>query len=94
MLDAKQRQKLRGQAHALKPVILIGAQGLSKTLLAELEVALDAHELIKARLPQLEHAARDEMIAALVSASHAEVVGRIGRIVILYRARPAQTKKR
>lgn len=89
MLDAKQRQNLRGQAHTLKPVVMIGAQGVTDALLAELEIALDAHELIKVRLPQVEHALRDAMITRLVSASHAEIVGRIGRIVILYRLRPA-----
>ncbi|MBU2811897.1 YhbY family RNA-binding protein [Acidithiobacillus thiooxidans] len=89
MLDAKQRQNLRGQAHTLKPVVMIGAQGVTDALLAELEIALDAHELIKVRLPQVEHALRDAMITRLVSASHAEIVGRIGRIAILYRPRPA-----
>lgn len=89
MLDAKQRQNLRGQAHTLKPVVMIGAQGVTDALLAELEIALDAHELIKVRLPQVEHPARDAMITQLLSTSHAEVVGRIGRIVILYRPRPA-----
>ncbi|MBN2680232.1 MAG: YhbY family RNA-binding protein [Acidithiobacillaceae bacterium] len=89
MLDAKQRQNLRGQAHALKPVVMIGAQGVTDALFAELEVALDAHELIKLRLPQLEHVARDSMVETLCARSHAEAVGRIGRILILYRARPA-----
>ncbi|MBU2806158.1 YhbY family RNA-binding protein, partial [Acidithiobacillus ferridurans] len=47
MLDAKHRQALRGQAHALKPVVIIGAHGITDAVLAELEVAIHAHELVK-----------------------------------------------
>lgn len=92
MLDAKQRQNLRGQAHLLKPVIIIGAQGVTAALLAELEIAIEAHELIKVRLPQVEHSERDAMIKTLSESSHSEVIGRIGRIVILYRPRPPQPR--
>jgi len=56
-------------------------------VLGELNVALHAHELIKVRLPALEAAERAEMIAALTTASGADLVGRIGRIVMLYRPR-------
>ena len=94
MLDAKQRQNLRGQAHALKPVVMIGTHGVNDGVLAELEVAIHAHELIKIRLPQVSHDERDDMIQTLSRASHADVVGRIGRILILYRPRPAAALKR
>jgi RNA-binding protein len=94
MLDAKQRQNLRGQAHALKPVVMIGAHGVTDGVLAELEGAIHTHELIKIRLPQVSHDERDDMIQALSGASHADVVGRIGRVLILYRPRPAAVPKR
>ena len=94
MLDAKQRQTLRGQAHALKPVVMIGTHGVTDGVLAELEVAINAHELIKIRLPQIPHDERDDMVQTLSGASHADVVGRIGRVLILYRPRPAAAPKR
>lgn len=87
MLDAKQRHALKGRAHLLKPVVIIGNQGVSPGVLGELNVALHAHELIKVRLPALEAAERAEMIVALTTASGADLVGRIGRIVMLYRPR-------
>ena len=94
MLDAKHRQALRGQAHALKPVVIIGAHGITDGVLAELEVAIHAHELVKVRLPQVSHDERDDMIRTLSTTSHADVVGRIGRVLILYRPRPAAAPKR
>ncbi|MBW9249853.1 MAG: ribosome assembly RNA-binding protein YhbY, partial [Acidithiobacillus ferriphilus] len=74
--------------------VMIGAHGVNDGVLAELEVAIHAHELIKIRLPQVSHDERDDMIQTLSHASHADVVGRIGRILILYRPRPAAALKR
>ena len=93
MLDAKHRQALRGQAHALKPVVIIGAHGITDGVLAELEVAIHAHELVKIRLPQSSYNERDEKIKTLSTASRADIVGHIGRVLILYRPRPAAARK-
>lgn len=46
-LSTKQKQYLKGLAHNLKPVVLMGANGLTEAVLAEIEIALDYHELIK-----------------------------------------------
>ena len=42
---------LKGQAHKLEPVVLIGAKGLTDEVVAEIALALKAHELIKVRAP-------------------------------------------
>ncbi|WP_143178888.1 YhbY family RNA-binding protein, partial [Burkholderia mallei] len=46
-LSPAERSALRSEAHALKPVVLIGAEGLTDAVLAEIEVHLAAHQLIK-----------------------------------------------
>ena len=46
-LSTKQKQHLKGLAHSLKPVVLMGANGLTEAVLAEIEIALNHHELIK-----------------------------------------------
>ncbi|XTI71825.1 YhbY family RNA-binding protein [Acidithiobacillus sp. AC3] len=89
MLDSKARQELRAQAHHLKPIIMVGAQGVTPSLLAELDRALFDHELLKVRLPALDKEERDGCIAELVEGSRAEAIGRVGRILMLYRPRPA-----
>ncbi len=51
-LSTKQKQHLKGLAHSLKPVVLMGANGLTEAVLAEIEIALNHHELIKVKLLQ------------------------------------------
>jgi RNA-binding protein len=86
-LTEKQRRHLRGLAHALKPVILIGNAGVSDGVVAETSRALDDHELIKVRLPGQAREDRDAALESLASRSGAALVGRIGHVAILYRPR-------
>jgi RNA-binding protein len=79
---------LRGRAHALKPVIQIGNQGLSAGVLAETQRALTDHELIKLRLPAGDRAARDALLAELVRATGSALVTRVGHVAVLFRANP------
>ena len=48
-LNAAQKRFLRSKAHHLKPVVMVGQHGLNENVLNELDIALDAHELIKVR---------------------------------------------
>lgn len=83
-LSKAQTRHLRALAHSLKPVVMVGEKGVSEALLAELDQALEAHELIKVSIA----AERDERRAytdALCSNSGAELIQIIGRISILYR---------
>jgi RNA-binding protein len=86
-LTEKQRRHLRGLAHALKPIILIGNAGVSEGVLAETQRALHDHELIKVRLPGLPRDERDLALADLAKRCDAVLVNRIGHIAILYRPR-------
>ena len=91
-LTEKQRRHLRGLAHALKPVIVIGQAGLSAALAAETVRALEDHELIKVRVTGMERDARDEALASLASGTGSEMIGRIGHIAILYRRNPERQR--
>ena len=84
-LSNPQKRYLRGLAHDLKPVILVGAKGLGDALLAELDAALERHELLKVKFAAEDRETRDTWIAQLVERSQAGLVGRIGNIAILYR---------
>lgn len=90
MLNSKQRQYLKGQAHSLNPVILVGDAGLSDNLLAELDRTLAHHELIKVRLPAMERNERDSLAEEIVMRSGAEMVQMIGRMLVIYRASEKQ----
>lgn len=88
MLTSDQRKALRARGHRLKPVVLLGHNGLTDAVLAEIEAALLHHELIKVRLPATEREARAEILERIVSHTLAETIQTIGHIALLYRARP------
>ena len=53
MLTAAERKALKAKAHKLDPVVQIGTKGLTDEVIAEIDRALCAHELIKVRAGSL-----------------------------------------
>ncbi len=84
-LSNPQKRYLRGLAHDLKPVILVGAKGVTPGLVAEVELALEQHELIKAKFAAEDRETRDAWIDALAEQADAALVSRIGHTAVLYR---------
>jgi RNA-binding protein len=87
VLSERARRHLRGLAHALKPVILMGNAGLTPAVSAETERALHDHELIKVKAPGGDRARRDALFAALAESTASALVHRIGHVAVLYRPR-------
>jgi RNA-binding protein len=87
-LTEKQRRHLKGLAHPLKPVILMGNSGLTPGVVAETQRALADHELIKVRLPGQEREQRDVALQSLAEQTGSALVTRIGHVAVLYRPRP------
>ena len=85
-LSENQRRFLRGRAHALKPIIQIGNNGLTDAVAKETNRALKDHELIKVRAPGADRAARDALLADLARRTGSTLVQRIGHVAVLYRA--------
>ncbi|WP_028117621.1 ribosome assembly RNA-binding protein YhbY [Ferrimonas senticii] len=85
-LTTKQKQYLKGLAHNLKPVVLLGANGLTEGVLAEIELALDSHELIKVKAAAEDREEKKAIMAAIVRETGATQVQTIGHIQVLYRA--------
>ena len=86
-LVGKDRRRLRSRAHPLDPVVIVGASGLTPSVLAEVDRALDDHELIKVRLASGDRAQRLDYIARICDELGAEQVQNIGRIAVLFRER-------
>ena len=85
-LTVKQKQYLKGLAHNLDPVVMIGNKGLTPQVLKEVNTNLEAHELIKIRVLGDERGARVNMIEKLCLESNASLVQHIGKLLVLYRA--------
>lgn len=90
-LSNKQKQHLKGLAHSLKPVVLLGQNGLTEGVLAEIENALSFHELIKVKIAGDDREVKQLIIDAIVRETAALNVTKIGHIVVLYR--PSEDKK-
>jgi RNA-binding protein len=87
-LNEKQRRHLKGLAHPLKPVVLMGNAGLTAAVVAEAQRALLDHELIKVRLPGQDREQRDAALEALALRTESILVTRIGHVAVLYKAHP------
>jgi len=76
---------LKARAHSLEPVVLIGGKGLTDEVVAEVDRALTAHELIKVRAPDLDRHAREDAFKALCERTGAAPVQVIGKVFVLFR---------
>lgn len=85
-LTGKQKNYLRGIAHNLNPIVMIGGKGLTETVMNEIELALDRHELIKIKLPSNSKAEKVALLAQITGQSSSEPVQLIGRVGVIYRA--------
>jgi RNA-binding protein len=94
-LSSYQRKYLRGLAHSLKPVVLIGQKGLTNSLVEALDEALLAHELVKAKfIEDKDKAFKNQAIEQLKKATSAELVGLIGHTAIFFRQHPNPESRR
>ncbi len=88
-LSARERAALKARAHPLEPVVRIGLGGLSDAVVAQIDRALDAHELIKVKVGDGERDTRAALGDAICARTGAALVQRVGKVVILWRPRPA-----
>ena len=93
-LTPVQRRALRAQAHHLNPVVSVAGNGLSPSVLAEIERNLDAHELIKVRVYGEDRDARDAIMAEVCERTGAANVQHIGNILVLWRKAPEPVEYR
>lgn len=91
-LTSKQRAELRGRAHALKPLVHIGKEGVTPAAIRSLQQAFETRDLLKVRV--LDNAPSDvrETAHALANGvQDASVVQTMGRNATLYRPLPEPT---
>lgn len=88
-LSARERAHLKSRAHALEPIVHIGHAGLTESVVAEIERALSAHELIKVRAGGQDRHQRADIAEAICARTGATIVQQVGKVVVLWR--PADT---
>lgn len=86
-LNTAERRTLRARAHPLNPVASVSRNGLTPAVLAEIDRALDAHELLKLRVYGEERAARERILGEICAALDCAPVQHIGHILVVFRRR-------
>ncbi|TEW47674.1 ribosome assembly RNA-binding protein YhbY [Psychromonas algicola] len=84
-LSNTQKKFLKGLAHKLNPVVLLGQNGLTEGVLAEIENAISHHELIKVKVATDDRETKQLIIDAIARETESLVLAKIGHIVVLYR---------
>jgi RNA-binding protein len=94
-MEGFQKKYLRGLAHGLKPVVLIGQKGLTDELVKSAEQALQIHELIKVKFNDFKEKDQKEQISnELEKKTGSELIGSVGHIYIFFKQQDDPEKRR
>lgn len=86
-LSSAQLRHLRGLTHHINPVVMVGDKGLTENVMAELETALDHHELIKVKL-RADRDTRTRLADQIAQDCTAQIVHQIGQVSCFFRRNP------
>lgn len=84
-LSNKQIQHLKGVAHSLKPVVLLGSNGLTEAVVAEIDYALNHHELIKVKISTQDRETKQLIIDAIIRETNSTKIQAIGKTLAIFR---------
>lgn len=91
-LSARERAHLKARAHALEPVVHAGSAGVTDALVAEVDRALTAHELIKVKVGANDRRERVAIGDEICARTGATAVHRVGKVLVLWRPRPTDAE--
>lgn len=91
-LTQEQKKQFKSIGHHLKPVLIVAENGLTEGVLAELDRALNDHELIKVKINLAEREDRQAVIAELCEVARCELAQVIGKMALIYRKNPKPNK--
>jgi RNA-binding protein len=93
-MKGKERAELRAEAHHLDPMVHVGHQGMTPTVIASLDDALRTHELVKVKITNKDVIKPQDAANALALATNSAVIQVIGRTATFFRENPDLDKKR
>src|SRR5690349_2531078 len=91
-LSIAERKEHRAQAHHLRPVVMIGNEGLTPAVKKETDAALKAHGLVKIRVHGEDRAQREAMYQELAEQLNAAPIQHIGKLLVLWRPKPEKER--
>lgn len=94
-LKGYQKKYLRGLAHGLKPLVFVGQNGLSKTVIKAIDESLEKHELVKVKFIEAkEKDEKKDMTDSIVKKTSSRLVGMIGHVAIFFREQKDPEKRK
>ena len=85
MLTSKQRSELRAQANPLDVTLIVGKGGVSESVIAEAEILLESHELVKGKVLETAFLSAREASDAICEATGADGVSAVGYTFVIWR---------
>ena len=92
-LKGSEKKHLRGLAHGLSPIVFIGKQGLSETVISDVVRALNDHELIKIKFIDYKDK-KKEIILEIEEKTESCCAGNVGNVAIFYRQQTDPEKRK
>ena len=83
--SSEDKKHLRRLGHNLKPIVTIASKGLTENVGAEIDRALNDHELIKIKLSVGDRAAKKLLSDEICTSYSAQLVQSIGHILLIYK---------
>jgi RNA-binding protein len=92
ILTTRQKHFLKGLAHPLNPLVLIGKEGLSLAIIETVKAELLNHELIKVKIGNNNGLERHATSQAIADQTESILVQVIGKVFVLFKANPEKAK--
>lgn len=83
-LSLNQKKFLRALGHSIKPIVMIGQHGLSEAVLAEINISISKHELLKISIRTENREHKQKIIKQIIKATNADLVQVIGNMMVIY----------
>ena len=83
-MDSKTRAKLRGLASTINASVIIGKEGVTQNVVAQISTELDSRELVKITILP-DELDRKQILDNLAKILGAEAICMVGKKIVLYR---------
>ncbi len=92
-IDNETMKLLKGIGHQLKPVVIIGNNGVTQAIYDEVDRALTDHEIIKVKLAAGSKEERQQAAEDLAEKTDSQLIQNVGRMALLLRNNPNATPR-
>lgn len=84
-LNERQKKFIRRLGHQVHPLVTLGQAGLTPAVTAEMDAALNAHEVVKVKARFEEREDRDTALLQLAKNTNSQLVQKVGHMGLFYR---------